>query len=365
MTERVGQTVQLLPKAELHLHLRGAMPLPVLAELLNRHDLQSALAGAPEQKLAAFASYDNIRPFLVPRQRWSADEARYLFRYRDFVNFLYTFNFTGFLFHTADDLRLLIQGVLNELARQRVVYAEICISAIEYVARGIPLRDVVACLEEAAEHPGTRVQWIVDLVRDFGPDSALAQLRDLIALHSQAVIGITLGGSEDCFPASDFREVYAVAREHGLRLSVHAGEALGPKSVWEALETLCPERIGHGVRAVEDPALVAHLAARQIPLEVCPTSNIFTGVYPSIGAHPVRALFEAGVPITINSDDPTFFNTTLADEYACLPTLGFTDRDVLELLRNGFRYAFLPKQRISQYLSELDREWERVTGAAG
>jgi len=318
----------------------------------------------PESKRAAFESYDNIRPFLVARRRWSADEAICLFRYRDFLNFLYTFNFTGLLFHTADDLRLLIHGVVDELARQRVVYAEICISAIEYVERGIPLREVVACLEEAAEHPGTRVQWIVDLVRDFGPESALAQLRELIGLASPAVMGITLGGSEDCFPAGEFREVYALAREHGLRLSVHAGEALGPESVWEALESLRPERIGHGVRAVEDPALVAHLAAERIPLEVCPTSNIFTGAYPSLEAHPVRALFEAGIPITINSDDPTFFHTTLADEYACLPALGFSDRDLLKLLRNGFRYAFLPQDQINGYLRKLDGEWERVAGAA-
>ena len=208
------------------------------------------------------------------------------------------------------------------------------------------------------------MQWIVDLVRDFGPESALAQLRELIGLASPAVMGITLGGSEDCFPAGEFREVYALAREHGLRLSVHAGEALGPESVWEALESLRPERIGHGVRAVEDPALVAHLAAERIPLEVCPTSNIFTGAYPSLEAHPVRALFEAGIPITINSDDPTFFHTTLADEYACLPALGFSDRDLLKLLRNGFRYAFLPQDQINGYLRKLDGEWERVAGAA-
>ena len=364
MTISLERVVQFVPKAELHLHLRGAMPLPVLTELLNRHDLQSALAGVPESKRAIFASYENIRPFLVPRRRWSVKDAKCLFRYRDFLNFLYTFSFTGLLFHTADDLRLLIGGVLDELARQRIVYAEICISAIEYVARGILLREVVACLEEATEHPGTRVQWIVDLVRDFGPESALTHLRELVSLRSSAVIGITLGGSEDCFAASEFREVYALARERGLRLSVHAGEALGPESVWEALEALRPERIGHGVRAIEDPALVAHLAAEQVPLEVCPTSNVFTGAYPSLDAHPVRALFEAGVPITINSDDPAFFDTTLGDEYACLPALGFTDRDVLELLRNGFRYAFLPKHQISKYLRELDSEWEKTAGTS-
>ena len=351
-----------IPKAELHLHLRGAIPLPVLTELLNRHDVEAAVACASERAQAAFASYDNIRPFLAGRHHWSPEEVAGLFRYRDFMNFLYTFYFASFLFHSADDLRLLIRGVLDELARQRIVYAEICISAIEYVQRGIPLTEMIACLEEAADHPEVRVQWIVDLVRDSGPESARSQVRELIALHSPAVIGINLGGSEASFPARLFREAYALAREHGLRLTVHAGEALGPESVREAIETLRPDRVGHGVRAVEDPALVSDLAAQRMPLEVCPTSNIFTGIYPSLEAHPVRALFEAGIPITISSDDPSFFRTTLADEYACLPPLGFTQGEVLELLRNGFRCAFLPEAEIADYLSELDREWDSLMG---
>ncbi len=364
MTDALRRIVQLLPKAELHLHLRGAIPLPVLTELLNRHDLAAAVACAPEQTQGAFARCDNLRPFLATRRRWSVDDIAGLFRYRDFANFLYTWCLTGFLFHSADDLRLLMHGVLDELARQRTVYAEVCISAIEYVRRGIPLPQVIACLEEATHHRAVRVQWIVDLVRDSGPESALAQLRELIALHSPAVVGITLGGSEGSFQAREFRQVYALAREHGLRLSVHAGETLGPESVWEAVETLSPDRIGHGVRAVEDPALVSLLAERRIPLEVCPTSNIFTGIYPSLDAHPVKSLFDAGVAITINTDDPTFFRTSLADEYACLPALGFTDRDVLELLRNGFRSAFLPEREIAHHLSELDGAWESLAHTA-
>ena len=263
--------------------------------------------------------------------------------------------------HTADELRLLIRGVLDELARQRVVYAEICISAVEYVRQGIPWATVVGCLDEATRHPRVRVQWIVDLVWDSGPESALAQLRELLAQQSPAIVGITLGGSEAAYPARDFREVYDLARRHGLRLSVHAGEALGPGSVREALAELRPDRIGHGVRAMEDPELVAHLAAQQVPLEVCPTSNVFTGIYPSLAAHPARRLFEAGVPVTINSDDPTFFHTTLADEYTHLPALGFSDREILQLLCNGFRYAFLPEEQIARYLGDLAEEWENTT----
>lgn len=361
VTNHLQHLLASLPKAELHLHLRGAIPRPVLAELLNRRDVRAALATAPERVQSTFAGYDNLRPFLCGRRDWSPQETAKLFTYRDFDNFLYTFFFTSFVFHTADDLRLLIQGVLDNLARQHVVYAELCISANEYVARGLPLPEVVACLEEATRHPQVRVQWIVDLVRNVGPESARQQLDELLALDSPAVVGITLGGSEDCFPHDAFRDVYARARQRGLRLSVHAGEALGPESVWQALEALRPDRIGHGVRASEDPALVAHLAERQIPLEVCPTSNVFTGAYPSYEAHPVRSLFAAGIPITINSDDPTFFHTTLTAEYAHLPALGFTDQDVLTLLRNAFRHAFLPESDVAQYLRTLEDAWRAAT----
>ncbi len=201
------------------------------------------------------------------------------------------------------------------------------------------------------------MQWIVDLIRDSGPEWALGHLREILARKSPAVMGITLGGSEDCYPQEAFAEVFALAREHGLRRSVHAGEALGPESVWSALKALAPERIGHGVRAIEDPRLVAHLAEAQIPLEVCPTSNIFTRAYASYAEHPVKKLFDAGVPITINSDDPTFFRTTLTEEYAHVAARGFTRDQIGEVLRNGFRYAFLGSEEIAERLASFEQAW--------
>ena len=344
-----------LPKADLHVHLRGAIPLAVLVELANRHGIENALRGISDRDLALLSGHANLRPFLTAHP-WSEEEVSQLFRYESFDNFLLTFFFTGLFIRTTDDLRLLIRGVLNEFARQRVVYSEISISAIEYVTRGLPLSQITECLEEAAEHPRVRVQWIVDLVRDYGPECALAQVKELIALRSPAVIGITIGGSEHHYPPAQFREAYALARDRGLRVSVHAGEAAGPESVWDAVRVIGAERIGHGVRAVEDPALVDHLAEHQIPLEVCPTSNLFTGVYPSYQSHPAKALSDAGVPITINSDDPTFFRTTLADEYACLAQMGFSADEVVELLRNGFRYSFLPESERTACLSKLDSQ---------
>jgi adenosine deaminase len=200
------------------------------------------------------------------------------------------------------------------------------------------------------------VQWIADLVRDFGADTCLELLNDLIAQDCRSLVGITLGGAEHRFPPEQFERVYATARDAGLRLTIHAGEALGPESVWNALE-LGVERIGHGVRSIEEPALVRHLAERRIPLEVCPTSNLRTGIYPSYSAHPLEALYVAGVPVTINSDDPTFFGTTLIDEYLHMHEAGIAQDDLYEMLKNGFRYAFLPQTEREKYLEELERAW--------
>jgi adenosine deaminase len=347
-----------LPKSELHVHLRGAMPIEVFAELLNKHVALGILDRIPSHVKAQLERYDNIRPFLMSRC-WSVEEASALFRYESFPQFLMTFGFTSNFVRDADDLRRLISGVLESLKAQNVVYAEITISVVEYYRwQGIPLSDILTCLDEAAEHPGIRVQWIVDLVRDIGHEAALMLLKEIVAFGCKSIVGITIGGSEHKFPPAQFAEVYALARDSGLRLSVHAGEALGSESVWDALTKLGAERIGHGVRAIEDPSLVAHLAENGVPLEVCPTSNLRTGIYPSYEAHPVKALFEAGVPITINSDDPTFFGTTLIDEYAHIHAVGVSKDGVFQMLKNGFRYAFLPKEDIERYVGDLERVWK-------
>src|SRR5262249_54978777 len=163
-----------------------------------------------------------------------------------------------------------VLGVVENLRAQNIVYAEITISLKEYLRNDLTLTDVVSCLEEGTRVPGIRVQWIVDLVRDFGVASGLKLLQDFAELRSPAIVGITLGGAEHRFPPEQFAEVYALARDYGLRLTVHAGEAVGPESVWNAIRHLNVERIGHGVRAIEDPKLVEYLAGHDIPLEVCP-----------------------------------------------------------------------------------------------
>ena len=349
-----------IPKAELHVHLKGAMPVEVFTELLNKYLAQGVLKTIPLWQSVVFRLCKNIRPFMSPRRHWSAEEVPALFRYANFDQFLATWLFTGYFFRDVSDLRALVAGVVESLRAQNVVYAEITVAPPEYLHRGIALDDLIACLEEGAAIPGIRVQWIIDLVRNNGVRHGLDLLKQVIELRIPSIMGITLGGSEHHYPPAQFAPVYDLAREHGFRLTVHAGEAAGPKSVWDALRVLRAERIGHGVRAIEDESLVRYLAEHDVALEVCPTSNVCTGIYPSLEAHPVEALYEAGVPVTINTDDPTFFGTTMAAEYARVHALGVPEDGILKMIENGFKYAFLAKDEVKGYLGDVEREWNTL-----
>ncbi len=329
-----------LRKAELHLHLRGAMPRPYLRDRLRKCPPAIALQSAPEPLLAWMRRHPGVR------RVWDAEdpagEVDALFRYSSFDDFLAAYAFTAYFVRDAEDFRNLILAVRRDLRAEGVAYAELTVSLPEYVRVGVPLQDLLAVLGEELAGPPT-VRWIVDLVRNFGPENAERTMKELLHSRPPSVVGLTLGGSEHLYPPAPFRRVYELAREGGLRTTVHAGEMAGPSSVWEALRVLDVERIGHGVRAIEDPDLVRYLADRKIPLEVCPTSNIRTGVYASIKDHPVRSLFESGVPLSISTDDPAFFGVTLNEELAGLRRLGFAWEEIEDLATGAFRFAFDPE----------------------
>ena len=347
------------PKAELHVHLRGAMPAEFFAELINRYSPQQALGNAPQRHLDAFQRCDNIQPFLTSPK---PETVSALFRFHSFDQFLATYLFTSYFVRDISDFRGLIASVRAFLEKQNIVYAEITVSVFEYLNQGIGLTDLLAALDEAADAPGIRVQWIADLVRDLGPAKVAGLLRDILRERPASLVAITLGGSEHKFPPAQFAALYRLAREHGLRLSVHAGEALGPESVRDAIRVLQVDRIGHGVRAIEDPSLVDYLAEKRIPLEVCPTSNLRTGVFPTYEAHPLKALHNAGVPLTVNTDDPTFFSTTLAEEYRHAWRMGIGEQDVVSIMKNGFQHAFLPEANWRRYVEQLERRWQAFQG---
>lgn len=345
--------LQKLPKAELHLHLRGAIPLPVLRRLIAKYGPAGVTAKAPERLRQFWSGRPHLAPFLTP-SGWDDDDLHNLFAYDDFDDFLATYAFTGCFFREPEDLAELVRGVLADLRRQRIVYAEITCSVREYLLQGIALEDIIEVLETVAL-PGVHHRWIIDCVRDFGPDAAVELIEQIAALRPEKVIGLTIGGSEHRWPPERFEQAYRVAAEHGWRRTVHAGEALGAESVRNAVDVLGAERIGHGIRAIEDPALVARLAEAQIPLEISPTSNLYTGVVGYYHEHPLPQLHAAGVPININTDDPTFFHTNLAEEYVHVLDMGLNEDEMLELVRNGFRHAFLDDAAKQAYLAELDR----------
>jgi adenosine deaminase/aminodeoxyfutalosine deaminase len=239
-----------------------------------------------------------------------------------------------------EDYARVARRLFERLEREGVTYAEVILSVGVVLWKEQDLDAIYKALAREAARTPVTVRWIFDAIRQFGAETA-KPVFDLAAERvGEGVVAIGLGGDEVRGPAGLFGDLFSEARDRGLRLTCHAGETAGPRSVWEALQ-IGSERIGHGIRAIEDPALVAHLAAKQIPLEVCITSNLRTGAVASLVDHPVRLLYDAGVPIILNSDDPALFGCTLASEYELAAReFGFTEDELAGLTRNAFRYAF-------------------------
>lgn len=309
--------IRALPKVELHLHLEGAIPLPALWELVLKY-------GRP--------------PGMVTLTDLDAR-----FRYRDFTHFLDTWTWKNEFLREYEDFTFIASAVAADLAAQNIVYAEAFYSPGDFEHHGLdPQRLTEAVRAGLSAHADrVTVNLVADLVRNWGPESGLRWLRAVDEVKDLGVLGIGIGGSEHAFPPEPYELVYREARERGFRTSAHAGEGAGPESVWGAIRVLDVDRIGHGTRAVEDPALVALLAERRIPLEMCPISNVRTHVVPSLAAHPIRAFVDAGVAVTVNTDDPKMFNTSLEDEYEGLANeLRFSWNEIVALNANAAAAAW-------------------------
>jgi adenosine deaminase len=323
-----------LPKTELHLHLEGAIPKDAFLGLIHKYggaDQVPDLAGL------------NAR-----------------LQYRDFTHFLASWIWmTGYLREYQDFTRI-ARGVATELMTQGVRYAEIFYSPSLFRRHGLTLQGITTAVRSGfdAVKGAPAVRLILDLSRNEGPELGLRLVEEAAEVAAETgIVGLGLGGPELEFPPEPYTGVYRRAGELGLHRVAHAGEAAGPESVWGAIRALGSERIGHGVRSIEDAELVAHLSERRIPLEICPTSNLRTGVVQSIERHPIRRLFEAGVPITLSSDDPTFFGADILDEYRLLrDVLGFSDAELVLIARTGFEHAFASPEERAGMLAEFDAE---------
>jgi aminodeoxyfutalosine deaminase len=298
---------QEVPKAELHLHLEGSVEPRTMREL------------APEL---------------------SAAEIEAMYQFTDFAGFLQAFKGVVERLRTPADYALAARRMVANLARQNVRYAEVIFSAGVVLWKKQEVAPIFRAIREVVAGSGVEVRWIVDAIRHFGPGHVMQVAEEAAALAGKGVVAFGIGGDEARGPAEWFGEIFRFARDKGLHLTAHAGEAAGPDSVWKALE-IGAERIGHGIRSIEDPVLVRHLADRAIPLEICITSNVMTGVVGGLSEHPVRRLYDAGVAITLNTDDPGIFRTTLCAEYqVAAKEFGFGRAELNEIAENSFRYSF-------------------------
>jgi len=296
-----------LPKAELHLHLEGSVEPETLHEL------------------------DATTP---------VEEYRALYRYDDFDAFLRAFGAVGKRLRTPQDYGLITQRLLERLAAQNVRYAEIIVAAGVVLWKGQEFAPIFEAVSKAAEYSPVEVRWILDAVRQFGVEHAMAVAKLAAERVDRQVVAFGIGGSEQRGPAEWFTDVFAFAKSAGLHLTAHAGESAGPESIWAALD-LGAERIGHGIAAARDEELMRHLRDHDIPLEICLTSNLVTGVVERLEDHPVRQLFDAGVPITLSTDDPAMFGCTLVGEYRlAAQQLGFSEAELRKIVENGWRYRF-------------------------
>jgi aminodeoxyfutalosine deaminase len=321
-TTGIPSWITQLPKAELHLHLEGS---------------------ATPETLVALAAQNHQRALAL-------EEAERRFLYKDFLGFLWAFKWVSEQLRGPEDYAFLLRDLLARLHHQNVLYAEITLAAGVVLWKKQDPDATFAALRRAAEeaqreHP-VEVRWIFDAVRNFGVRHVAQVAEYALRWKDAGVVAFGIGGDERLAPPEKFRDTFERVRTAGLRVTVHAGETSGPESVWGALRALGAERIGHGLAAFRDPALVEFLAHEQIAMESCPTSNLRTGALrqhtgaDDLTRHPVVDYCRRGLRVTLNTDDPGLFHTTLNDEYALAHRLGLRREELVQVAQTAFESAF-------------------------
>jgi adenosine deaminase len=315
--------IRAMPKVELHVHLEGAIAPATLLELARRNRVT------------------------LPADTVEGLRAWYAFT--DFDHFVQVYLGVSACICTPEDIELVAREFLAGQAAQGIVYSEVTYTAYtHYHFKGLAFEDQLAALNRtrrSAAELGTDMQLVIDIPRFISAEEGLRVADWAVSGMGDGVAALGLGGPEVNNPPERYREAFARARAAGLARVPHAGETVGPESIWGALRVLDADRIGHGVRCLEDPELVAELRRRQVPLEVCPTSNVCLGVVPRLADHPLPRLLAEGLYVTLNSDDPPMFNTSLTDEYlAAARTFGLGAEDLEGLVLAGVRAALLPAE---------------------
>lgn len=323
--------LQGLPKAELHVHLEGAVSPDTLINLGHKYHLD-----IPMRK-ETLLSY---------------------FEFTDFAHFLKIYLLISTTMREKEDLKFIAKAHLKEAANQGILYSEVEWTPNTLLKNGIGYREqvdgLISGIREGEDEFGATLRLIPDVIPGEGPEAALTLLDEIASYKKDEVVGFGIGGPETDYLIEDFRAVYSKARDLGLKTTAHAGETAGPEAVWEALINLKVERIGHGFHATKDERLMNTLQLSQIPLDISPTSNLKLKYTKSYTTHPIRYFYDFGIPITLNSDDPALFNQNLLNEYITMYKENiFTPKELKKLAKASFEHSFLPNNLKQDYLSRI------------
>lgn len=339
--------IQAMPKAEIHIHLEGAIQPETVLRLAKKNGMVDRL---PSDQLDALRDW---------------------FTFTDFPHFVQVYLTISDLIRSADDFALIVYECGADMAAQNIRYREVTVTPFTHTdvqEKRLPIEEILAGLENgrlrARDEFGVEIRWVFDCPRNtsfrlgqgtYVPEPATKTLQYALQGRELGVVGFGLGGYEVGAPPEPFAHAFAAAKEAGLLSVPHAGETMGAGSVWGAVNALQADRIGHGVRAIEDPNLLALLRDRQIPLEINPTSNEKLSVYPDISQHPFRQLDELGLFVTVNSDDPPLFNTNLCQEYELLMRqFGYAQKDLVRIARNAYEVAGVDTETKTRLLQSFD-----------
>lgn len=327
-----------LPKIELHVHLEGAIPHKALFTLIQKY------GGDP-----------SIPDVAALTER---------FTYKDFPQFIEAWSWKNQFLREYEDFTHIAELTARDMAEQNIRYSEMFFSPSLFVRFGLNVQEITQAIRKGLSKVGEiKIALIADLVRDYGPESEIRTLKALGEVKDCGVVGIGIGGSEHKYPPGPFEALYNKARNMGFMTNAHAGEASGTQSVWGAIKELNAHRIGHATKAYEDPKLLDYIAAHNIPLELCPISNVRTGAVNSIREHPIRQYFERGLLISINTDDPKMFNTSLAEEYRSLvEDCGFSKQEICKIILLGIRSSWLSGANKISLIKEFKKEtsWKSI-----
>lgn len=327
-----------VPKAELHLHIE-------------------AVVGFDSIKKLYMKKYPSVT------EQEAVGEIERIFDYNNLDGFIQAYLKVQDLFDSVDDFDLIFEDLKKYFVRNGISYAEVFASPSAFLKKGFDFGDMMRCyqknIRKIKEEIGVDVKLLIDVSRTFGRENAERNLNLLLENRIPEVIGIGLGGSESKGPAKEFGPVFERAAEVGLKTVAHAGEDVGPESVWDTINILKVSRIGHGIASAFDEKLMGELVKRNVALEICPTSNVFTKKFvKKIKEHPIKKFFENGICVTLNTDDPLFFGVELLDEYwNAYSKIGFKKSELKKIVRNSFEASFLPDEKKGEFLKKIDETW--------